>query len=413
MQCLLASEGPPAYFPTLGMRENGARDEVPAAAEQLPGSNEEISLVSDVQEHELEAESGVDAPSNVVEKEEATAEATAIVVDEPGFSPLVPPSDGRQPLPNPVRMYLASFTSDQSRRAMRDCLQRIVRLMGKWNGDRERYMRLAWWQLDASQTTEIRRLLVANVSPATVKLSLACLRGVLRACWRLGYIDGDRFARVTAWQRVEGGDERVAGRMLSTEELARVRAAYASEGAFLGALDGAIFELGVGGGLRRDEIARLELTDLTDDCKSLRVLGKRRKIRHQPLPDHTAGALKCWLAQRARFPFGSARLLIPVVGGRAEDRAMTAKGVWERMRELGRLAKVKFSPHDLRRTYISTALDVTDLATAQKLAGHADPRTTVRYDRRPEAVRRDAATKIGDALAPSAAGTLRRRERDE
>jgi len=51
--------------------------------------------------------------------------------------------------------------------------------------------------------------------------------------------------------------------------------------------------------------------------------------------------------------------------------------------------------HDLRRTFISDLLNKgVDVATVAKLAGHSNPQTTLRYDRRKMETRRRAVSTL-------------------
>ncbi len=63
---------------------------------------------------------------------------------------------------------------------------------------------------------------------------------------------------------------------------------------------------------------------------------------------------------------------------------MTPQAVYNALQKRGAEAGVDdISPHDLRRTLVGDLLDAgADLPTVQRIAGHASPETTSRYDRR-------------------------------
>jgi integrase len=93
-------------------------------------------------------------------------------------------------------------------------------------------------------------------------------------------------------------------------------------------------------------------------------------------------------------------------GGRLDTglRTLTGSAIFDRLRRrAGEAGVARFSPHDLRRTFIGDHLDAgTDVVTIQRLAGHRDVSTTARYDRRPEAAKQRAAEAIS---VPYAAGS--------
>ena len=66
-------------------------------------------------------------------------------------------------------------------------------------------------------------------------------------------------------------------------------------------------------------------------------------------------------------------------------RRMDRQAATRRLRQLARSANIRtprVHPHMLRHTYVTTMLDAgVDLRDVQIAARHADPRTTMRYDR--------------------------------
>ncbi len=128
-----------------------------------------------------------------------------------------------------------------------------------------------------------------------------------------------------------------------------------------GLRDGAMFGLLYGAGLRRAELSALDRSDYSvdgDENASLTVQhGKGNKRRLIPLTDGALDALRDWLSVRGDEP---GPLFVPVNrGGRLIlGQRMTPQAVYNMLVKRAEQAGVKgFSPHDLRRTFISDLLD--------------------------------------------------------
>src|SRR6202171_3414027 len=102
---------------------------------------------------------------------------------------------------HPVAVYLARL-APSSRRTMRAALDAIAALL---SDDRCDAWSLDWPQLRYRHTTAVRALLAdGRYAPSTANRHLAALRGVLKECWRLGYVTAEDFQRASDLEPVRG-----------------------------------------------------------------------------------------------------------------------------------------------------------------------------------------------------------------
>lgn len=287
---------------------------------------------------------------------------------------------------NPALVFLGSLAAG-SRPAMRGALDRIAGLL---TADICNAVSMPWAALRYQHTAAVRAALAEKYAPATANKMLAALRGVLRVAWQLGQVTAENYHRAIDLKGVRGSTV-PAGRELEPGELTALLTACRKDETPAGARDGAIIAVMYAAGLRRAEVVALDLADYDPATGLLIVRGKGSKERTAYLLNGGSVALADWLTVRGADP---GPLFVPInKAGVLILRRMTSQVIRKMLSKRAAAAEVRdFSPHDLRRTFVSDLLDRgADIATVAKMAGHANVQTTARYDRRPEEAKRKAA----------------------
>lgn len=244
-----------------------------------------------------------------------------------------------------------------------------------------------WQELRYQHASALRSRLVAHtsrrtgraLSSATVNKVLAALRGVAREAWRLGLISAEERGKLADVKGVKGS-RLPAGRAVPVEEQEKLFTAC-DTATNAGARDAALLAIGFAGGLRREELAGLDVASWDPSVGSLRVIGKGDKERLVPLANAARDALEAWLDRRGTEP---GPLLCAVdQRDQLQPRRLTPRAIGFLVERAGERSGVALSPHDLRRSFVTGLLDAgADLGVVQGLAGHAQISTTQRYDRR-------------------------------
>jgi site-specific recombinase XerC len=295
----------------------------------------------------------------------------------------------RTSTPSPAAVYIASLTSDTSRRTMTNALEQIARLISATATAET----LPWWQLNLTHTGAVAAALKKKFQPRTTNRMLAALRGVLRAASHLRGSSGqplmsaqDLHDALSFKGAPTSEYSEDAGRMLTRAEKEKLRAAATDP------RDRALLEFAFGTGLRAFELVGVDLEHWDRAASEVEVVGKGRKPRQQPILLSQVQWLDAWLAIRGTAPGplfqgydAKDHGLHPVPApGEEDQRRLSINGLGKIFATLRERAGVDpFTTHDLRRTLISEMWEAgVDPATIQKIARHANLQTTAGYDRR-------------------------------
>jgi len=236
-----------------------------------------------------------------------------------------------------------------------------------------------------------------GLAPATINRRLAAVRSLLKMCYRLGLsstdgrnlIDGER---TKAYRDTRGTDLDNLKRLLALPDRSTLR----------GKRDYALLRLLCDNALRRAEVCALTVGDFQPDEKRLAILGKGRTEKEFiTLHPSSAAAVAAYIlasGHKETLASGHGETLASGHGETLEREGplfltcdhrpqlagtgLTSNGLYEVVKTYGTKIGLKLSPHKLRHSAITVALDKTggDVRRVQKLSRHVKLETLILYD---------------------------------
>jgi integrase len=226
----------------------------------------------------------------------------------------------------------------------------------------------------------------------TASLRVNAVRTFLRVALRDGALTQEQAAALglKPYRARLRRDRQPEGRRLTKEEARALRAAVLTATA-KGKRDLAILDVMLFAGLRRDEVAALDLASFRQDGGRWWIVfsGKGQKTRRVKVADPLYRSLTAWLeAAGLVLGLGAGPLFRSVNrGDGVSARPVNAAVIGRLVAEYGAAAGLaplagqnRLSAHDLRRTCARIAYDNgAPLLLVQAMLGHSDPSTTARY----------------------------------
>lgn len=224
-------------------------------------------------------------------------------------------------------------------------------------------------------------LLERRLSEATINRRLAAIRSLLKFCYRLGWSQTDGRSLVEGERVVAYRDTRGV-----TAETVKKLFTVADTGDLTGLRDLVLLRLLCENALRRAEVCTLDVADFRALERRLYVLGKGKGTQKEPetLSERAVEALNRYLVAAGHGSLPEAPLLRNV-DPRPEynGQRLTGDGLYHIVQDLGaRVGIPNLTPHKLRHTAITIALDLTNgnVRAVRDLSRHARLETLQRYD---------------------------------
>ena len=222
------------------------------------------------------------------------------------------------------------------------------------------------------------KLIASGVREATINRRLAAIKSLAKMGRKLGVcnysLEDVSGEKVKAYRDTRGVDSKTIAKVLHSFDRETL----------IGKRNYAIFMVLWGLALRRQEICQLDVGDFDFYGRKLRILGKGQGTNEEYLDmsKDVGIAIADWLI--ARGDVNTNLPMFTALDFHNEGHRLTADAIYKIVSTAFKAVGVKkqMSPHRVRHSAITAALDATDgnIRKVQKLSRHADPRTLMIYD---------------------------------
>lgn len=283
--------------------------------------------------------------------------------------------------PDVMKQLLEDKRSPNTRREYEKDIKNFFRVMSECEPTQDKV--LEFLHLEQKQAVMVvlkyKALLIKQgLKESTVNRRLAGIKALVRMGRKLGVcaytLEDVQGERVKHYRDTTGVDVQTFSKVLRLCDLSTSK----------GIRDYALLRLLWSGALRRSEVVQANVGDFDYGHQQLRILGKGKGTQYETvdLGTATSDAIKNYLNIRGKLS-KKAPLFTAVDFYNAGHR-LTGDGITKILDKYCKQAGIskKMSPHRVRHSSITAALDATDgnIRKVQKLSRHTDPRTLMIYD---------------------------------
>ena len=215
-----------------------------------------------------------------------------------------------------------------------------------------------------------------GLAPSSINVRLSAIRRLALEASDNGRLDPELAAGIARAKGAKRSGVRL-GHWLTAEQ-AQALLAAPDLSTLKGVRDCALLGLLLGAGLRRSEVAALDLAHIQqrdDRWLIADLIGKHGRIRSVPIPLWAHAAVVRWQAAAA---VNNGPLLRPVTRHlKVLPRRVSPQAIFEIVRFYAHVSGIEIAPHDVRRTFAKLAhLGHAPLEQIQLSLGHASVATT-------------------------------------